>query len=247
MFKAFTHKELLEITRNYKLYIILIAFAAFGFSNPIFAKLTPEILATTGYQINLPEPTAIDSWLQFYKNISTLLILFIILFSTSISNELSTNSVINMITKGLPRQTIILSKFTIISTTWLIAYYLCFIITYFYTPLLLDGQLDNLLIASLFPAIFGIFLISLSLFGGVLTKHTIGSLIIPLVVYIAMSLLAIFDNIVKYLPTSLNSESIKLLTNEIELDYFTPSVLITFGLIIITISCTILIFNKQQL
>lgn len=246
MFKAFASKEILEISRNYKLYIILLVFITFGFSNPIFAKITPELLKTTGYEISIPEPTAIDSWLQFFKNTSTLIGLYIILFSSSLPAELNSNSLINLVTKGLPRHTILIAKFTVISGLWLIAYYSCFIITYFYTPLLLPGDLPSLLISSVFPAIFGLLLISLSLFGAVITKQTIGAILVPLITYIGLSLLAMISSIKQYVPTILN-QSITIVSGTNSAAYFYPATIITIIFTAIFLVGSIAIFNKQQL
>lgn len=246
MFKAFTHKELLETCRNYRLFIILLVFITFGFSNPIFAKLTPELLKTTGFEISIPEPTAIDSWVQFYKNITTLLVLYIILFSSSLPAEINGNSLINLVTKGLPRPIVILSKFTVISIIWLGSYYICFAITYFYTPLLLEGTLSNILIASIFPAIFGILMISLSLFGAVITKHTIGAILIPLITYIGMSLLSIVDAANQYIPSLLIS-ALTIISGENTVDFFIPATIESILLTIILLIITINIFNRQQL
>jgi len=46
-------------------------FIIFGITNPLIAKLMPEIvgsLVTDGVVITLPEPTAYDAWAQFFKN-----------------------------------------------------------------------------------------------------------------------------------------------------------------------------------
>lgn len=141
---AFLKKELLEASRTYKLLIIGLVFATIGFSNPIIAKLTPELLASSGFDINIPEPTLIDSYVQFYKNISTQLILFIILFAGTLSNELKSGSLINMVTKGLERSTILISKLSAMYLIWSLSYTITFLITYFYSPLLLAGSLDHI-------------------------------------------------------------------------------------------------------
>lgn len=246
MFKSFCKKELIEIIRNYKLFIILIAFASIGFSNPIFAKLTPEIIAATGYDINIPEPTLIDSWLQFYKNIPTLLILFIILFSSALPNELNSNSLINMLTRGLPRRIVILAKFTVISLVWVIAYYITFSITYFYSPLLLTGDLSNLWLAGIYPLLFGILMIALSILGSVITKRTVGGILLPLGGYAISSILSIFDSVQNYMPTMLMS-SMQLVTDQLAISDFYAASLITICLIIISLWSSVLIFNNQSI
>ena len=61
---AFFRKELLEYTRTYKLFIMLIIFSILGITNPLMAKLLPELLnsmLTQGMPITLAEPTALDT------------------------------------------------------------------------------------------------------------------------------------------------------------------------------------------
>lgn len=69
----FTKKELLEVWRTKRLLILLVVFIIFGILSPLMAKLTPEILKSSfgsEVQLTIPEPTSIDSWVQFYKNIT---------------------------------------------------------------------------------------------------------------------------------------------------------------------------------
>ena len=146
-FIAMTKKEFLECIRTYKLFIIVAVFLLFGMLNPITAKIMPKLLSSfmpEGMTITLGEPHTIDSWIQFYKNMSTQLILFVIVFSGIVSNELTKGTLINMLTKGLPRKTVILSKFTAIISIWTVSYLICFVITLVYTMYLLPGKLPNL-------------------------------------------------------------------------------------------------------
>jgi len=67
---AFLKKEFFEYTKTYKLFIMLMIFIIFGITNPLIAKLMPEIvgsLVTDGVVITLPEPTAYDAWAQFQR------------------------------------------------------------------------------------------------------------------------------------------------------------------------------------
>ena len=68
---AFLKKEISEYIRTYKLLIMLAVFGVFGITNPLMAKLLPEILGslmTDGIIITIPEATAYDAWMQFFKN-----------------------------------------------------------------------------------------------------------------------------------------------------------------------------------
>ena len=128
-FIAMTKKEFIESVRTYKLFIVAAVFLLFGMLNPITAKIMPELLSSLmpeGMKVTLADPRAIDSWIQFYKNMSTQLILFIIVFSGIVANELSKGTLTNMLTKGLSRKTVILVKFTAATSIWTVSYLICF-------------------------------------------------------------------------------------------------------------------------
>ena len=84
--KAFLKKEWMEWSRTGRLLILLLVFVLFGIMNPAVAKLIPwlmetmsESLADTGLIITEVTVDAMDSWMQFYKNIPMALIVFVLL------------------------------------------------------------------------------------------------------------------------------------------------------------------------
>ena len=85
-FIIFLKKEILEQIRTKKLMILGLLFIFFGILNPLTAKMTPwllevlsESMESSGINITIVEITALDSWVQFFKNIPMLLIIFILM------------------------------------------------------------------------------------------------------------------------------------------------------------------------
>lgn len=119
---AFVKKELLEQVRTYKLLILLLVFFIFGMLSPLMAKLMPEILSQMpmdGITITIPDPTAIDSYSQFFKNLTQMgLIVLVLLFSGTLTTELSKGTLINVLTKGVTRYAVILAKYTVALVLW---------------------------------------------------------------------------------------------------------------------------------
>ena len=75
-FLAFMKKEITEQIRSGKLTILAMLFILFGIMNPAVAKLTPWLLevmadsmAESGMTVTVVSITAMDSWVQFFKNI----------------------------------------------------------------------------------------------------------------------------------------------------------------------------------
>ena len=251
-YMAFLKKEILESIRTYKLFIMLIVFILFGVMNPLVAKLTPHIIKTLipdGNSISIAQATALDSWAQFFKNITQMgLILTLLVLSGILVTELSKGTLINILTKGLSRQAVILSKFTSMILMWTLSVAVSFIITWIYTVYLFtDGGTNNLLFAVFCLWLFGSFLLSLLIFSSTITNTNYGSLtIIGLTVVIGM-LLNIIPSFQNYNPISLSTRNMELLTSTISPTYLYKAIMVTFIMAIVLIILSILSFRKKQI
>ncbi len=249
-FIAFTKKEFTESIRTYKLLIVVAVFLLFGMLNPIIAKIMPELLSSfmpEGMTVTLADPTTIDSWMQFYNNISTQLILFVIVFSGIVANELSKGTLINMLTKGLSRKTVILSKFTGTTLIWTLGYLICFGTTFIYTVYLLPGELPNLLFSAFCMWLFGVLIIAVMLLGGVLSGNIYGSLLVAGGFSVLLMLLNIAPNFQKYNPYLLSSGNVLLLTSDMAVSDFAVSMVIACVIIFIALMSAIVRFDKKQI
>lgn len=249
-FIAMTKKEFLESIRTYKLFIIVAVFLLFGMLNPITAKIMPKLLSSfmpEGMTITLGEPHTIDSWIQFYKNMSTQLILFVIVYSGIVPNELTKGTLINMLTKGLPRKSVILSKFTATISIWTVSYLICFVITLVYTMYLLPGELPNIIFAACCMWLFGILEIAMMLFGGVLSGSIYGSLLLAGGFTGLLMLANIVPKFEEYNPYLLSTGCVSLLTSERAPSDFYVSIIVTLAFILLIMISSICSFNKKQI
>ena len=130
---AFVRKEFLEQIRSARLFIVGALFILFGIMNPAIAKLTPWLLKTlsdslaeTGIIVTDVNVTALDSWVQFFKNMPIGLIAFILLQSTVFTKEYQSGTLVLSLTKGLERYKVVLSKFFALLLLWTLGYFLCF-------------------------------------------------------------------------------------------------------------------------
>jgi ABC-2 type transport system permease protein len=249
---VFLKKEVLEYAKTYKLLIMLMVFAVFGITNPLMAKLLPEILGslmTDGIIMALPEATAYDAWTQFFKNATQMgLIVMVILFSGILSSELSTGTLINMLTKGLSRTAVILSKYTCMVLVWTISIALCFGLTYGYTVYLFPaGETANLLFSTFCLWLFGLFLLAILLLAATLTKSNYGCLLITGAVVVACMLVNIIPTTHRYNPISLAVDNLGLITNSIEVPSLYCTILISCLLSFLFVLLSVLIFRKKQL
>ena len=249
---AFLKKEVFEYAKTYKLIIMLMVFAVFGITNPLMAKLLPEILGslmTDGIIMTLPEATAYDAWTQFFKNATQMgLIVMMILFSPVLSSELSKGTLINMVTKGLSRTAVILSKYTCMVLVWTISIALCFGLTYSYTVYLFPaGETANLLFSTLCLWLFGEFLLTVLLLSATLTKSNYGCLLITGVAVVVCMIVNIIPAAHRYNPISLVTDNMGLITNSIEVSSLYCTILISFLLSFLFVLLSVMIFRKKQL
>ena len=170
-----------------------------------------------GMLINLPEITALDSWLQFYKNVPQMgLIVFILLFSTMMSKEIEKGTLVILLTKGLHRSTVITTKFFMALCYWTLAITLSFTITYAYTAYYWDqSQLQHLLFAASCLYVFGILLLAVTLWGNTVFSSSYGGILVTLIGVISLFIITIFPKASSWNPLELMTAAPLLLTGEI--------------------------------
>lgn len=253
-FLAFFKKEFLYQLRGLKLLFLFLIFAALGVMNPLTAKLTPMLLellsdsmAQAGMTLEITTVTALDSWMQFFKNFPMALIAFVLLESNLFTKEYRTGTLILSLTKGLPRYQVVLSKATMLVLLWSIFYGVYFGFSYAGTVLLWDNSVAQHLLFSVVCAyVFGLWLCMLIvLFSSVFTSY------IPVLGFTGLCaflpyMVSMLPKIGKYLPTRL-LEGTALVYGLTELKEFTPALIITAVLSLIFLVVAIPIFNKKKL
>lgn len=252
IFLSLLKKEAIEGARTKKMISTFILFLFIGLISPLTAKLTPMILqsiATGNIDINVAPTSEIDSWTQFFKNISQIgMFGLAIILSTQMANEFQKGTLINLLSKGVPRYQVVLSKIFYNFILWFIAYFCSFIFTYFYTKYFfgISFPIRNILMAALLPFIFGLFLISLEILSGVISGNVIGTLILTTAGIVIQLILSIRDEIVKYMPIALIGKPVNLIKGIGYDDYYVP--IITGSILfILCILISIAVINKKQI
>ena len=124
----FLKKELFEAAKTFKLLIMCAVCLFVGMLSPLTARFTPEIIkwamesdpAMAGMDLSalMTEPTAFDSWVQFYSNVGLMgFTALVIIFSGMLSSEMRGTLKI-MLSKGLSRRAVILAKLTSAVLIW---------------------------------------------------------------------------------------------------------------------------------
>lgn len=247
---GFLKKEWTESVKTYKLLLVAAIFTFLGVLNPFTAKITPILmkkLLPAGALVELPDPTALDSWLQFHKNVPQMgLIFFILLFSTMMSKELERGTLTMLLTKGLPRSTVITSKFFLAACYWTAAILLSSGITYAYTAFYWNQDgVHHLLFSIVSLYVFGLLILALTLWGNTFFASSYGGIVVALLAVGTMFLAAIFPSAADWNPLQLLSSASALLTGEtVPGDLWLPCCL-TVLLIFVSLWLTIAHFQKK--
>lgn len=251
-FLAFTKKEFMEQMRTYRLLIMLSVFFLFGMMSPLLAKLLPEMMSgmeMQGITLIIPEATAMDAYSQFFKNLSQMgIIVIILVFGGIISNELTRGTLINILSKGLPRHSVILAKYLATLALWTVSYLLSALTTYGYTTYLFkDSNVKNLIFSLLCLWLFGGFVLSLIFLSSTLTGGNFGGLILTAVVLVGLLSIDIFPWVQKFNPVYLASHNLELLSGVIKPSDFLKPFLVTIALVIGCLYASIFMFRKKKL
>ena len=251
---AFVKKEFSEQIRSGKLMFLTILFVLFGIMNPAVAKLTPwllemmaDTLSESGMIVTGVTVSAMDSWVQFFKNIPMALIAFVLLQGSIFTKEYSSGTLVLSLTKGLHRFKVVVAKAFVMYSLWSVGYFLCFGITYAYNAYFWDNSIaHNLGFSVICWWLFGMFAISLIVLFSILSESSTGVLIGTGGVILLSYLVSLIPKINKYLPTFLTDGN-SLIYGVSETEKYIPALIITLILSAVCFAVSIPIFNKRQM
>lgn len=251
---AFTKKEATEQLRSGRLGITLALFVLFGIMNPAIAKLTPwllemmaDSLAESGMTVTTVTVSALDSWVQFFKNMPIGLIAFVLLQGSIFTKEYSSGTLVLSLTKGMARFQVVLSKAGVLTAVWSLGYWLCFAITYLYNACFWDNKAAQSLAFSVVCWwLFGVFVISLMTLFSTLSASNTGVLIGTGATVLASYIVGLLPKASKYLPTMLLDGN-SLIYGLEKASAYIPAIIITALAALACLAVSIPIFNKKQL
>ena len=251
---AFIRKEWTGHLRSGRVLIFGILFLFFGIMSPALARLTPALiemmadsLAGSGIAFTGVTVTAMDSWVQFFKNMPIALIVFILLESSIFTREYRSGTLLLSLTKGLERWKIVAAKTVIPVLLWTACYWLCFGVTYGYTGYFWDNAVaQNLLFSAGCWWLFGLWAVMLMVFFSAVSASNTGVLAGTGGIILLCVLLGIFPNVSKYLPTLLMDGN-SLIYGMEKPGTYTLSLAITAVTAAVCFIVSIPVFNRKQL
>jgi ABC-2 type transport system permease protein len=138
-FGVFLGKEFREIVRTWRLWVLPSLFVFVGLSSPVLAKLTPKLLESVaggqqGVTVTIPDPTTIDAYLQFSKNVMQMVLIAVIIIAAGlIAAERKSGTAVLVLTKPVSRPAFVVAKFVanwvLVAGSTLLGAALCFGVT----------------------------------------------------------------------------------------------------------------------
>lgn len=251
---AFMKKEFLEHLRSGRLLILGLIFLLLGVMNPAVAKLTPWLfemmaddLAQSGMVVTPVTITAMDSWVQFFKNIPIGLIAFVLLESSIFTKEYQSGTLVLSLTKGLPRWQVVAAKSAMLLLLWTIGYWLCYGVTWGYNAYFWDNAVaQNLTSAAAYWWLFGLWTVALLTFFSALASANTGALAGTGCVVLASYLSGLFPKLARYSPTALTGGN-ALIHGTAQSTDCMPAVLIAILTGAACFAGAVAVFNRRRL
>lgn len=249
---AFTKKELIEQARTYKWLIILAVFFIFGMMSPLLAKIMPDLLSgmdIQGAKLVVPPAKVTDAYAQFFKNMTQMGTFAVLLvFGGTVSNELVKGTLINILSKGLPRHTVLLAKYTAAVILWTVGYIISVATAYGYSIYLFDNaQVVNLFFSAFCLWLFGCFILAMIFLSSTIAPGNFGGLVLTAVILASLLMISMLPDTAKYNPITLASKNTALISGTQAPKELVLTIIITGTAIIISMALSISLFKKRRL
>jgi ABC-2 type transport system permease protein len=206
---AFARKEVMEILRTWRIWVLPGILLFFALGGPAMAKYTPQIVAAAaGSQLKgftLPPPGYQDSYSQWIKNLSQIgLFALIIIYGGIVFSERKSGTAILVLTKPLSRSAFVIAK-ALVHMAFLAAVVLAGTLSTWGGTALFFGEAPA---GALFASagawlVFGLLFLALMTLLSVTINSQAGAAGLGLGAYALVSLAAIWEPLRTYSPAAL--------------------------------------------
>jgi len=247
-------KEFLELVRTKRALVLLIVFGIFGMQNPALAKLTPWMislmgssLAEQGITFGAVSVTSITAWTQYFKNLLMEYILILAMFSGVFAQEYQSGTLINLLTKGVSRGKVALSKLITVLLSWSVCYWLAFGVSLGYTAYFWVNALPGgIWLAAICAYVLGIWFFTLEMAFASTLPNGMYALLLTGGVFAACYALGMLPAFARLLPPRLG-EGLSLLTGDMQPSDFLPALWIALALSAVQSALCVAGIQRKQL
>jgi ABC-2 type transport system permease protein len=211
-------KEMLDQLRSYKIFILSIILIIFAISSPVLAKLTPDMLKMFGDQIKIemPTPTYIDAYAQFFKNLSQIgAIVILLIFSGIVCDEKIKGSATMILTKNLSRTSFVVGKFLAAAFIWtaiyLVSVVICIGYAYYFFPVWPNG---DVLLSFVCFWLYGLLLISFTLFASAVSNSHATATVFAFLGWVVLLISSAIPKVKDYSPSLLGALNVSIVSGD---------------------------------
>jgi ABC-2 type transport system permease protein len=253
MTMTFFKKEMNEIIKTHKIYVLPALFLFFGFLSPLTAKFMPQLMEemakSTGMIIKYAqEQSFLDSYAQLFKNISQLAFIIILVFVGGIVGEKVKGTAALILTKPVSRTKFIISKFTAAIALYTFAYLLSVIACVYYTYLLFPVFYNDKLVLSLLMLWgSGAFMISATIFISTISKSFTTAAGLGIGAYLLLLASTAVPYVSKYTPGNIGNIGLSILQGTTPIEDATAPIMTATILAGLLIFGSIAVFKRQEI
>jgi len=252
-FLGFAWKEILEIVRTWRIWVLPGMLIFFALTGPLMAKFTPEIIkAVGGSEMTalvkaLPKPTYLDAYGQWIKNLSQIgIFAIIIIYGGLISAERKNGTAILVLTKPLSRTAYVVAKAAVHCAFLIVAVGASTVATWSMTRVVFGrspgGPLWSAVVGWLALAVF--FLGVMTLLSSLLESQA-GAAGIGLAVFAAVTVAGMSEPLRRFTPAGLVQAPALLAAGKAS-EIVSP-VVTSCGLAILLVMAAAVIFSTKEL
>lgn len=215
-FVVFAAKEVREILRTWRIWVLPGILLFFALTGPVLARYTPEIVgALAGSQLGglkLPTPTYLDSYTQWVKNLSQIaLFALIIIYGSIISAETRNGTAVLVLTKPVSRAAFVIAKASVHSVFLAVLVVMGTLLTWGLTAAVFGKAPGSALWSSAMVwLVFGVLFLSLMTLLSVLIGSAAGAAGAGLGIYALVSIASIWKPLGSYSPAALATQPASL-------------------------------------
>lgn len=247
---AFVKKEILEIFKTPKIFVLPAIFLFFGMASALTARYMNELIAAmSDLDIKMPEPVYVDAYAQLFKNLSFMgIVVMILTFMGMVVDEKVKGSAILVLTKCVSRTQFILSKLTAAVLLYTFSYLLGVLGCVYYTYVLFPRfSHDYLITALVLFWVYGLFFIATTTLASTISKSHTMAAVAGFLSYAVVTAWAALPDIGRYSPGSLPALGLGLLSGTNQPSDMTGALVVALSGFLVITAASILLFKRQEL
>lgn len=252
-FGAFLGKEIREIFKTWRIWVLPGIVLLFAVTGPLLAKITPELLGSVmaeqqpGVIIQMPDPTHVDAYLQWTSNLSQIVLFaVIIMFGGAVSSEKKVGTAVLVLTKPLSRAAFVVAKFVSQTLLLVLTVGVGAAITWGATYAVFEkAPVGPLASATGVWLVFGVMFVALMLLLSTLLDSQAGAAGAGFVVYIALSIAGLWESLLLYTPAGLVGAPTDLALGDA--GALGWPIAVTLALTLALVAASVAVFQKREL